>query len=419
MAISLNAYKSSSNLTPASKTLAQIESWVQPALTQIIDAGLSTGSIKSIASTYADDLLSRTPDYFKKASIDIINNINANQLEETKSTSDMHSFPADVTKLDYYMKLSFFKYSRPSPNNKAAPIPADSFILPLPADLSEALGVDYSTGNLGPTVGTMLDIGTNTTKAIVNSVTNGKIDTPAIKAAFDQDFKTAMSGDKVTQISGAIRGGISENMTAITQGLGIFGQYAESAERALNQIMGNIPNPHLSVFFNGPMLRAHEFTWRLVPTNAKEAQSLRRIITLLKRNTSPGITADSASILLDYPNMCTIDIVTKHQNLYYIKNCVVAQVLVRYNADAANAFYIDGQPVSVQLTLKIEEIEYHTADDYADKKLVGVRSMEGGKAGVPGVPNADSVTPTGRALNVSDIFRKSGQRISDIILTDI
>jgi hypothetical protein len=164
--------------------------------------------------------------------------------QNVKAADNVFQFPQQ--QMAYYTKLEFKEYVRPEPSSTPKVNTKHTIILPIPKDLEESLSIRLSQDDAGMAQGI--------TDALFN-ITGGQ------SSAADE-----------------------------TKAL-----IAQAAARKLNdlskgqagQIAGAIPNPYVTLMFNGVDLRSFTFTWKFAPRNRTESEMLRAIIQIIKAAALP------------------------------------------------------------------------------------------------------------------------------------
>lgn len=127
-------------------------------------------------------------------------------------------------------------------------------------------------------------------------------------------------------------------------------------------------NPQTSLAFDGVNLRTFSFAFTLVPESKEEAEDSRRIENFFRKYMYPK---KEGQISLVYPPKFKIQFfIGEKENKYMpmIHDCYLAGVEATFNPDS-NAFFIDGQPTAVGLTLNFSEVRMLTRHDvYKDSQ---------------------------------------------------
>lgn len=257
-------------------------------------------------------------------------------------------YPSEIGK--YYVTLSFSSYQRPSLFDPVTLTTTDTIVLPVPANLQDSHKVNYSDGDLGPVLGTAAESGAGAVSAL------GAVSIDSLLGITPAQAQQVLSGagHAIDAIEQAVKGALLNN----TGDLG----------RLAGQIAGQTGNPFLTVFFRGPTLRTHEFSWRLSPRSADESRTLKDIVLTIKRHALAKRVGDG--ILLGYPDIVTVRLHPNEEFLYTFKQCVVEQVSVNYAPSGVPSFYAGtGAPTDVELRVVLQEIEYFLATDFGDHAL--------------------------------------------------
>ena len=150
-----------------------------------------------------------------------------------------------------------------------------------------------------------------------------------------------------------------------------------NAEGYRARVTGTVINPNLELLFNGPKLRAFQFSFKMAPRSADEAKHIRGIIKFFKKSMAPkraksGGTGDE--FFLGAPNIFRIKFMNgkKESNtLPTLKTCALVNFTVNYTADGFYSAFNDGQPVSVQIDLSFAELTPIYNDNYGSEDSVG------------------------------------------------
>lgn len=247
-----------------------------------------------------------------------------------------------------YINIEFMKYERPGPLKKVNFNPTYTVRLPLPKDLTETHSVRLDPQDTG----LLTALATNA-KSVYNVL---------------NDEKSANTSQLLDQGIGVMYQGAKQ----IASGINIAGISGEQAAGMLGQEMGAVPNPHISVFFNGVDIRpAMEFSWLFSARNEKESAVIKHIIREFKRRTLPKITQGDQNIM-SYPEMVRIKLYPWGQeaNQYdgtmpTYKVGLINSITVNYSPNGL-AFFNDpgASPVFVVFSFTFQELEVWTASDY-------------------------------------------------------
>ena len=121
-------------------------------------------------------------------------------------------------------------------------------------------------------------------------------------------------------------------------------------------------NPQTALAFEGVNLRQFSFAFTLVPESKEEAEDARRIENFFRKYMYPDT---KTGFSLQYPPKFKIQFfVGEKENIYMpmIHDCYLAGVDATFNPDS-NAFFVDGQPTAVNLSLSFSEAKMLTRKD--------------------------------------------------------
>jgi len=104
-------------------------------------------------------------------------------------------------------------------------------------------------------------------------------------------------------------------------------------------------------------LRTFQWTWKLVPRSADEAQAIEEILNKIKRLILPK--RGSGGITLDYPHMMKPKIQGEQIGNMFgeFRYSMVKGFNVNFSGEGASAFFRDGRPVSIQMGIEFQEVD--------------------------------------------------------------
>lgn len=151
--------------------------------------------------------------------------------------------------------------------------------------------------------------------------------------------------------------GMGANVYLAQQALGIQG--------LLSRTTGAILNPNLELLFNGPQLRAFNFTFKMSARSADEAYQVRSIIRSFKQAMSVKTTA--SNVFLKSPHVFDIEYLSNTKSIGQVKTCALLGCDVDYTPDGTFMSYNDENRTmtSYQMSLRFSEIEPIYDKDYA------------------------------------------------------
>ena len=272
---------------------------------------------------------------------------------------------------EYYMTIKMGPYDRPKPFVSSKFETSTLIYLPLPSELRDDIGVDYSNLPLN-TVGDAFNgnIGSGAAAAALRN--SGNMVTGAASKLVNAGVGF-LAGNALGSGFGDKAGEAAGSATA-----DLFP--AEQVTSAIQQSLGVAPNPNPSIMFNGPTLREFTFSWTLYARSPEESAKIRVLINTLKRRALPENSITGSAAILKYPYMCQVNFypwdksssssVTSpwgwsERSIIKMKKCVMASVNSNYNPSNVPAFFQGTkEPVATQLTINFKEIEYMLSNDY-------------------------------------------------------
>lgn len=250
------------------------------------------------------------------------------------------SFPPDLEQNTHaYVKLKFYEYKRPDSFGAGDLTPTTTLNLPLPEDFEQEFSVNYQSSDIG-VYGAAAATGSGQ-KAINELMTK-------LKGGGQLDLKSAFAG-----------GASALSEVGSYMGFKTLSGVNESIGGLVGQELGFVPNPHPSIFLEGVDLRTYQMTWNLTPRDESEAAIIRNILKLLKDKCLPK----KAGSYLTYPEMIEPLIVSTVSEMQSYKKSMMAAMTVNYSGAGASAFFYDGHPVSIILTLELQEAELFLEDN--------------------------------------------------------
>ena len=284
----------------------------------IIQAGV-TGAIYLGAAIGAGVALGEAADLF------------ATRRDMANQFQDQHEFPNDLTTTTpFYISFLFQIYIKRSINNSPFLRSRGTIRLPIPDNLSDVTSVTYSTEKgLTPAIGAGLDefAGRNRQESDFNNL-------------------------RTIAAASITAGGLATLQNNV-------GGLADAA-RAYS---GVTLNPYQTVLFEKPNFKTHTFTWKLIPKNEVESNTIRNMIRTFQYHTLPGVS-ESPGLFFTFPSMVTVSLFPSSQYLYRFKPCVIKAVKVSY-AETTPSFYRGtNAPTAITIALELTEIEYFTNKDY-------------------------------------------------------
>jgi hypothetical protein len=358
----------------------------------ILSSGASVQTIESIASLKFDQLLDNIADDFFGRLKGSITGSDQGRLPTSipGSTSiDLGGagtlkFPHDLGQ--YAFALQFAKYKRPVPLSRSTDEITQTIYLPLPRELNGGHQMNLATPETG-LIGSVVDASMLAIeKGGVDGGTAASVALPAASLAVG----AAASATGVIGIVGkmAAAGALSDSVSAVVE-----------------QTVGAVPNPNISVSYKGPALRTFQFNWEFSPNNANESQILQNILTEIQKRSLAAFSVEGSSALLSYPETVKVKVLPggpgEIGDLMKFKKAFVSGIDIRYAPNGLPSFFKGTKaPTFIGLTITLQEIEYFVSADYGGTNAGGF--SEDANNAVEWIKN--QVTSVGTASGLGDLF---------------
>ena len=304
---------------------------------------------------------------------------NAAENAGSASSGSSLRYPLDIgaTAADHFAVFDFYDYSPPfsseavsisgtelttlkaynssAENLKAAAYPQIVLYMP------EGVAASYRTNWDGKAFGNVVAAGLKASSGIMNGDYKAAID--SLKKMAENKMASA-----ATELSAAVTSAIAKRVT----GDSIDTQTIFSASG------GAILNPNVELIFGGHDLRTLQLTFKMVPYNKPEAETVDAIVKTFKKVMLPKFTGGtnmsnfwkeankSGNGFIGLPNLCKITFFkgsAKNEAITQFKTCAITDFDVNYTPDGVAAFGPDGYPVATQISLSFMETKLVYAED--------------------------------------------------------
>lgn len=219
--------------------------------------------------------------------------------------------------------------------------------LPIPMGLAFSDNMAYSTLDLGI-------IGSAVSKATAAAVSEGGF----FSARGAGGALGAAGGTFINQMRSA-NGAAVVSLAARQTG---FDNLANFVDFGAKQVIA----PNTNTAFQNSMIRQFQFSFKMMPTNKGEANTITEIVKRFRQNMYP-IAND---LILTYPPIWNIKFydgyeTNENKKLPGIYDCYLIGMSTVYN-NSGNMFHADGHPVETDVQLTFEETRALTLTDIAD-----------------------------------------------------
>ena len=244
-------------------------------------------------------------------------------------------------------RIVAYSYKRPRPNQKIIMKEVAFITLPLPVSMpNDEYSMNVGAVNLG--------LAGNALNFDINKMPDQMTDTIAERIGLGGN-----ASKEAKQLVGGLAAilaaspGISDLLSR-KSGLPAISETAQA-------LTGIVQNPHTALLFNGVNLRTFTFTWRLSPRSEKQSKNLNQIISTLKKAMHPNLMA--FNFALDYPDLFKITFNNDKEGIVNVDYSFLKSMSVN-PTPAGHAYYKEGYPSVIDLSLTFEEIAIKTAETF-------------------------------------------------------
>jgi hypothetical protein len=255
------------------------------------------------------------------------------------SKNTAYRFPLDSIADRNWMNIAFKKYNRSNPLSPSGELGKALVNITLPLPMS---GLEDNT--------------------------NIKYEDQALGAAIGGAMSTLLTSAKDVQKSSVLGASVQAMRTALGTGAEFTAQAAGlpggAAKTAVDLLAGNINNPNITLAFGGVSLRQHQFSWRFIAKNSVESNTINSIVRMLKIMSLPQ--QQEGNLALKYPTIAEISFNPSNLIKMSKHGMFLTDINVKYDGEGHPAFYTDGKPVVVDISLKFTDRYIITSSDYSN-----------------------------------------------------
>lgn len=261
-------------------------------------------------------------------------------------------FPRDLANYPLSMCFDFMEYKRRAVNKQPHLKPSGKIRLPVAKGIVDKINVLWKDKNQTPMVGAAIE------SILEENQTLRSSDIGSIGSRFVES---------VVNVGGDTAAGFG--ITKANELLGKTGDAFKGEKLQLADILqpfGLAVNPFLTVMFESPEFKTHNFNWKLIPRDPEETRIINKMIRLFKYAQLPAIAQGSGGTLMNYPNIVQVSFYGNDNYLYRFKPCAIQTVSVNYAPAATPSFFKGSQniPTEIDFSISIKEIEYWTKMDF-------------------------------------------------------
>lgn len=203
--------------------------------------------------------------------------------------------------------------------------------------------------------------------ALSHTANYGEQEMGAVVAGASSLINTLSSGQSNTDIAKELGKKMVEKGAAQLEQMALMtldATIAPGAKAAVEIARGTVLNNRTEMAFEGIGRREFSFEFRMLPNNAKEAETIENIVTTFRYHAMPEIEgSDLTGRTMITPSTFDIEYFP-NTHLHKISTSVLQSVQVNYGGDRPQ-FFDDDHPVETQLSLGFKELEIITKERIA------------------------------------------------------
>jgi hypothetical protein len=270
-------------------------------------------------------------------------------LKNNKYKTDNYQFPSDLLNdpagRSFHMAIQFMQYQRRSIFNQPFLQASGGIRLPIPNQLVDTFNVNYKEDKQEGAVGAGIE---------------GALQGRSMGA-------TGFSGLNAGAAAKGAAAGLASSIAGAALGVASLGNLAPAQ---VLQLGGRAQNPFLTVLFDSPTFKKHQFSWTLAPNNEEESNTIKNIIEMIRYHMLPAMSGATGGTLLTYPSMAIINLNPYDDFLYKFKPCVVESFSTNFAPAGSPSFFRRmPSPTSVTINISLMEIEYWLQEDIVGTDL--------------------------------------------------
>jgi len=263
-------------------------------------------------------------------------------------SSQMLVFPSDLPDQLAHFKLDIKEYRKPTADQQGRDTLLGTVYLPLPSNITEGFNMNYNSAQFGPI------LGDPALQKVMGSLGNRITGATSGELTSDEKEQSKQLGTNIGK--GAAPYVLRSLARAVLETGGVQRQ---TAEGVIDVFQGATPNPGLALLFQSNSFRKFTYNWRLAPTSKEDAMMMEKIINIIRFGMHPG----REGFFLSFPYRFFPKMVVKGNEIIKYKPCVVESFNVDYAPGSLPAFFTDGKPLEVNISISMQETEIFTRNE--------------------------------------------------------
>lgn len=273
-------------------------------------------------------------------------------------------YPLNIDGSRDYVKFTIGEYVPPISGGSyvsdfTQELRGETILLNMPSDL----GSSFSGAWGGKNTTGLAQLALGIVRGIGKATGNGIFDPKQFK-----DIKTDATGLGRTVAGAAIEDAVTFLGDTLGQAPGLGGNL--TANDFLQVGTGTIINPNTELFYGGPSLRTHGYSFKLIPQSKDEAAQILQIVDAFKKACLPSqgqaVFGSNYKNFIKVPNVCKVqfcDSRGENPNLPKYKISAFTAVSTSYITDGGYMSFRDGEPIGINLTVSLTELKLVFRDD--------------------------------------------------------
>ena len=123
-------------------------------------------------------------------------------------------------------------------------------------------------------------------------------------------------------------------------------------------------NPRTEMVFRSPTMRQLSLSWKLMPTNDQESETIFAMINKMRQHAYPSIGTTGKKMNMAFPDIFQVDFVNKSggkAKMIQFAKAYCTAINTTYGSSGP-AFFKGGKPVEIDLTMTFQEAEIQTRE---------------------------------------------------------